>query len=244
VTALVIIEALVILLLGVLVAGLLRSHAEILRKLHDLGVHMDGENDHVDHGFNVSEAISAPNPVTSEAYDIAGATPGGDAVAITVIGARQPTLLAFLSTGCTTCAEFWTAMAEPTTRQQMASARLVVVTKGEADESPTAVGEAAPPGLPLVMSSEAWANYGVPGSPYFVLVDGPSGRVRGEGSAGTWEQLVKLMGEALGDTSGSPTRKARADAERERHADDELMASGIHPGHPSLYENPEGDAES
>src|SRR3954447_16785066 len=41
VTVLVTLEAVVIALLAVLVAGLLRSHAEILRKLHALGVSPD-----------------------------------------------------------------------------------------------------------------------------------------------------------------------------------------------------------
>ena len=42
-TAVVMIEAVVIGLLSLLVVGLLRSHAEILRALHDLGVNLDEE---------------------------------------------------------------------------------------------------------------------------------------------------------------------------------------------------------
>ena len=44
-TAVVMIEAVVIGLLCVLVVGLLRSHAEILRALHDLGVDLDRKDD-------------------------------------------------------------------------------------------------------------------------------------------------------------------------------------------------------
>ncbi len=40
----------VVTLLGVLVVGLLRSHAEILRALHDLGVHLG------------DDAAAAPHP--------------------------------------------------------------------------------------------------------------------------------------------------------------------------------------
>ena len=40
-TVLVVAEAAAILLLGLLVAGLLRSHAEILRRLHELGAGME-----------------------------------------------------------------------------------------------------------------------------------------------------------------------------------------------------------
>ena len=40
-TVLVALQGVVILLLAVLVVGLLRSHAEILRALHDLGVNLE-----------------------------------------------------------------------------------------------------------------------------------------------------------------------------------------------------------
>ena len=40
-TVLIVVQGLVILLLAVLVVGLLRSHAEILRALHDLGVNLE-----------------------------------------------------------------------------------------------------------------------------------------------------------------------------------------------------------
>ena len=39
--ALVVLLTIVVALLGVLVAGLLRSHAEVLRTLHDMGVVLD-----------------------------------------------------------------------------------------------------------------------------------------------------------------------------------------------------------
>jgi hypothetical protein len=95
------------------------------------------------------------------------------------------------------------------------------------------------------MSSGAWSDYMVPGSPYFVLVDGPSGRVVGEGSAGSWDKLRDLMGEALDD--GKSTRsvnRARALAAGEAQVDSELQAAGIHPGHQSLFENPEHGDEA
>ncbi|MBW3653939.1 MAG: glycoside hydrolase family 65 protein, partial [Actinobacteria bacterium] len=50
--------------------------------------------------------------------------------------------------------------------------RLVIVTKGDEAESPVAVRDLAPPGVTLVMSSDAWVDYKVPGSPYVIDVDG------------------------------------------------------------------------
>ena len=73
-------------------------------------------------------------------------------------------------------------------------------------------------------------------SPYFILVDGPTGEVQGEGAASTWRQLTDLMGQAIDD--GAPARRGRrrqsGPQEREARIDREMMAAGIHPGHPSL----------
>ena len=97
------------------------------------------------------------------------------------------------------------------------------------------------------MSSAAWADYEVPGSPYFVFVDGPTGRVRGEGTGATWKQVANLLAQATGDltfTAGPDAArrsKPQSDAEREREIDQQLLAAGILPGDPSLY--PDADPE-
>ena len=49
------------------------------------------------------------------------------------------------------------------------------------------------------MSSDAWDAYEVPGSPYFVFVEGTSGRLVGQGTAPDWDQVVRLMTEAGDD---------------------------------------------
>ena len=74
------------------------------------------------------------------------------------------------------------------------------------------------------MSTDAWLEYKVPQTPYFVYVDGPTGRIVGEGSAGTWDQVVSLWSQALADAGGGEAR-----------ADKELQQAGIRPGHRSLY---------
>src|SRR4029077_19637346 len=112
------------------------------------------------------------------AADIDGAGLRDDATHIAVVGARHRTMLAFLSSGCLTCQEFWSAFADAARLDLPTDIRLVVVTKDAAEESVSALRRLEPAGVPVVMSSAAWADYNVPGSPYFVLVDGRLGRVR------------------------------------------------------------------
>jgi hypothetical protein len=121
-----------------------------------------------------------------------------------------------------------------------AGARLVVVTKGPAEESPSAVADLAPRGVTTLLSSEAWEAYDVPGSPYVVCVDGPTGTVKGEGTGGSWAQVANLLAQATGDLGFTAAgarrrRKARADVERESDIDAALLAAGVLPGDERLY---------
>src|SRR6476659_408120 len=177
-TALVVTLTVVVALLVVLVAGLLRSHAEILRTLHDAGLAHDpasAEAAEASEPRSRGRSGTAPAVPTSgpspEASDIGGVTPTGDAVAIGVVGAATPTLLAFLSSGCLTCREFWETFADPRL-DVPGGARLVVVTMSPEDESVGAVRRLATDTTPVVMSTPAWEAYEVEGSPYFVYVDG------------------------------------------------------------------------
>jgi hypothetical protein len=225
-TALIVAEAAAILLLGLLVAGLLRSHAEILRRLHQLGVGLE------------EDSPTLPVPLVGggrPARDLSGVTPDDQSVSIAMVGVAHNTLLAFLSSGCSACADFWEALRLPERLSLPDHSRLVVVTKGPEQESVSAIGELAPPSAPTVMSGDAWNDYGVPGSPYFVYVDGPTGRVKGEGTARTWDQVRDLLAQALGDARRPVSSGRRTDAYREARADQELLAAGIYPGHPSLY---------
>jgi hypothetical protein len=236
----------VLALVALLVAGLLRSHAEILRALHDLGVDMDpsraGATSTV--AAPTVRSRSVPARPTRVAIDIGGETPDHDAISVAVNGARHLTLLAFLTSTCSTCLGFWDAFAAATPSVP-GDARLVVVTKGADAESPGSVRKLAPAiSAPIVMSSDAWDAYDVPVAPFFVLVDGPSGTVLGEGAASSWEQVTSMLQQALEDAGlvdgGGRARrgtsiKYRSDAVREERADRDLMAAGIRPGDPSLY---------
>ena len=235
-TALTVALALVITLLAVLVVGLLRSHAEILRALHDLGVNLED-------GAPAAGATS-PRPRAgaslAPAVDVGGALPGGGSAHVAVAGADHPTLLAFLSSGCGTCGVFWEELANPEERRRSGeSTHVVIVTQGPEHESPAQILELAPAGVVTVMSSQAWDDYGVPVSPYFVLVDGPTSRVVGEGAGGSWSQVVGLLARSATDassrTAGRPSRRSRNGSERAADIDQALRAAGIEPGDPSLH---------
>ncbi len=228
-TALVVVLAVAVGLLALLVAGLLRSHAEILRILHGLGVTEDEVLGSRPPAGGVPVRLS-----TAAAADVTGATPAGGAVRVGVLAAGQPTLLAFLSSGCATCGPFWDGLGRADLPLPPGDPRVVVVTKGPEQESPPAVAALTPPRATVVMSSEAYEAYGVPATPYFVLVDGPSGRVAGEGTATSWEQLAGLLGRAAAD-AGHVARARRRHLDRLRDTDAELTAAGIEPGDPSLY---------
>jgi len=264
--ALVVLEALLIVVLGVLVVGLLRSHAEILRRLHELGAGVY-EDDDADAASGVTSTIElrerpeirtrdgVPEPrevATVGGHDVSGVTPTGSGKAVGVVGTEHSTLLAFLSSGCGTCVDFWRAFASGQAADLPGrDTRLVVVTKGPEDESVSAVRELASDRHVTVMSSEAFDDYGVPVSPYFILVDGPTGQIVGEGAAANWSQVANLLRQAAADagisTEGASIRTAsrpRSNDEREARADADLAAAGIRPGHPSLYPAAEPDTTS
>jgi hypothetical protein len=142
-------------------------------------------------GYPVMPQVPSP-PDREEfggAADVSGVSAGGrEAVTVRITGVEHDTVVAFLSSGCLTCQRFWDAFRKPRKLGLPAGTRLVVVTKGPDDESVSAVASVAPGAVPTVMSSEAWHDYDVPGSPYFVYVHGPTGRVRGEGTGPDWDQ--------------------------------------------------------
>jgi hypothetical protein len=233
--ALVVVSTFVVLLLGVLVAGLLRSHADILRALHQLGAGV-GDPTADTSTQPASAAVGANPPVVTTgsdaAPDIAGLTPDGDARAVSVTISDRPTLLAFLSTGCATCAGFWRDLQAPESLD-LEGVRIVIVTKGPDMEVPAEVRALSAGRVPVVMSTDAWNDYRVPASPFFVLVDGRTGRRVGHGVAAQTAQLADLLKRAGHETSlldphlDGPARESANDAV--------LLAAGITPGHPSLY---------
>jgi hypothetical protein len=267
--AVVVAEGVAVALLAVLVLGLLRSHALILRALHELGA-----------GLELEVAASAPasptgalpvrlepgvvpptRPAATRAAALTGTTLDDAPVQVSVDGGRR-TLLAFLSSGCSVCLAFWSELSSGDV-DVPGGARLVVVTQGPEQDSVSRLRQLAGPRLEVVRSSAAWTDYGVPGSPYFVYVE--DGVVTGEGSSTTWAQVRDLMGQAVDDAAGAAGNlrddddlgdlSDRGDLRQGDAApgvsgsgpdrddlaalDRQLLGAGIHPGHPSLYERPE-----
>src|SRR2546421_5718000 len=228
--------AVVLALLALLVAGLLRSHAEILRALHQLGVNMDPSRDD---GVSTSvptplvRSAEVPKRPSRAAVDVVGTTPELDAISIAVEGAKHLTLLAFLSSGCGSCLAFWDVFRDGGPVDVPGDARLVCVSKDAGEESVASIRRLAPTDIPTVMSSAAWQADDLPVAPFFVLVDGSSGDVIGEGAANEWSQVQSLLHTALddaamldrnGNVKGGRRGKPRADALREAWADRDLLA--------------------
>jgi hypothetical protein len=161
-------------------------------------------------------------------------------------------VLVFLSSGCAGCTVFWEQLADRSgpfagSDGLWSGSRVLVVTKSPQDESVGLLQQLSPPGVDVVMSTPAWDDFGVPGSPYVIVVDGPSGRIKGEGSGTSLDQISGLMQQAYGDGAGGPGRRVRKplpDVEREEDVDRALLAAGIGPGHPSLYGPTDDDAGS
>ena len=238
-TALVVAEAFAIALLGLLVTGLLRSHAEILRRLHDLGAGLEGTTGAGprDVEIQVRPGLAVPADRLPVAADIVGETPAGEMAAVALTDDRADTLVAFLTTGCATCASFWRDLAAGGV-DLPAGTRVLIVTKGAEAESMSAVRALAPAGVTVVGSTQAWEDYDVAVAPYFVHVS--HGRVIGAGAAATWPQVQGLLHRAFADLYGGAGADGRDHTAR---VDAELIAAGITPGHPSLRPTQGPDTE-
>src|SRR3954452_13102837 len=243
-------ETQVLALLVVLVAGLLRSHARILQALHSLGVDLESSPGAAAQPASSTTPValrlpklSMNRPAGGPAFNIAGQAATGESISVAVLGARVDTLIAFLSSGCTTCAGFWSDLRAGASDGLPDRTRLVVVTRGAGEETPARLRNLAPADVPVILSSEAWDDYAVPGSPYFVYVHGPEAAIAGEGSAASWSDVTSLFRDALANApedgrrrrNGNGSGKARADAEREARTDRALQAAGILPGDPRLH---------
>ena len=219
-------ETLLLALLLVLVVGLLRSHAELLRRIGP----PDAERGEPPEPW-IDPSLPEPRQRAGvrDGHDLAGITLARDSVVVGMGADSPPTLLAFLSSGCTICQRFWDDLrAGRRPRELSADIRVLAVAKDPSHESPVRLGELAGEGVPVIMSSGAWKDYAVPAAPYFVYLE--RGRVHGEGSASDWRQIASLLRDAIDDGV-----YARGGERRTRDVDRVLAEAGIGPGHPSLY---------
>ena len=236
---LILVETVLLAVLTVLVAGLLRAYGTVLRRLHELDT--TGKASREFDLLPVVEKVRPPAPAGSldafaAAHDISGESLDGEVVGARIVDVEHDTLLLFLSSGCSSCEVFWSELARPVPLPS--GTRLLVVAQGPREESVSDLAAMAPPGVDVVLSTEAWRDYEVPGSPHVVFVDGHSGRIRGEGTGQSLGQVAALLARSTGDAgfvSGPGAPKPARDAEQEAAVDRELLAAGILPGDPRLY---------
>ncbi|WP_162259337.1 hypothetical protein [Phycicoccus sp. Soil803] len=257
-------EGVAIVLLGVLVLGLLRSHALILKALHELGAGLELEKE-AGTGVSLATTGGKPGPVPVEletgvvqatrkdsttAHDIVGTDLDRREQQVTVTAPGSRTLLAFLTSGCSVCQTFWDEFQGSVDVPGEGS--LHIIAKGSAEESISSL-RALAGDRDVVQSSAAWVDYDIPGSPYFVYVE--DGVVTGEGSATTWAQVRGLMAQGVADSEEARTAAGRSgpgllvgDAmgaggrDNLSRIDAELLASGVRPGDPSLYRAQDEDS--
>lgn len=238
--------------LTLLVLGLLRSHAELLRRA--------AESEHDPLRDPPSELAPAARLMPEGVVPMPESTERSTIRAINGIDcdlrpyefvvARAPEpylLLAFLSTTCLSCLDIWRDIIDAGSgaiRIDAGGQRalVLIVLKGREEENlGKARALAVDTQVPVVLSGAAWEELSVPGSPYFALVDVNSSSVVGAGSAQNWTQLRSLASDgmleialATGialDGDYGEGRGYRSIIERE---DEELQRAGILPGHPSL----------
>jgi hypothetical protein len=225
--AITITEGFAIIVLGMLVVGLLRSHADILRALHELGAGTPGD----ERLPRVKAATRAATGTGEPGHNLTGETLSGEAIAIGIAGATSDTLLAFLSAGCYTCQPFWAALSGQVEIPN--NARVIAVV--QEGDNVAKLRTLAGPDLLVVISDAAWTDYQVPGSPHFIYLDGPSGAIVGEGTASSWPQVHDLLAHASSARAPQGTTIELSGHDNADRIDLELLHAGIGPGHPSLY---------
>ena len=219
----------VVLLLGLLVVGLLRSHAEILRKLESLGA---GESESHHHE---NDLVAVSGTRRESLPDISGVNPDGEPIVVSMTNTEQPTLLAFLSTSCSSCSMFWESLDNSELYFGATKHRVLILTRGAEEESPSRALSLRRGHADVLMSSRAWDDFDVPGAPYFTLVT-PDRGVVGEGSATTFAALEEFLSDSISDAKWDSRHLAQeADERREDRIDEELRRAGIEPGDPRLY---------
>jgi hypothetical protein len=148
--------------------------AEILRRLRPIPTYRD-------------------HPATS-AVDIEGVDLSGAPARVGIVGAAEPVLLLFLSSGCLGCRDLWEGATE-LRRALPDGVRVVHVTRGPDAEDARVVSTLAQPGTLTVMSTTAYHDYRVGGPPFLVVVTGDV--VRTEGVAWGVTETARATRQAL-----------------------------------------------
>ena len=111
-----------------------------------------------------------------------------DGADVTVGGPGEPQLLFFVSPGCPVCRQVLPSLA-PAARAARMKPIAIVDVEGHAARD--AYGHSSP-GVPVVAAPDLAEAYGVPGTPYAVVLDA-IGVVRAKGTVNTLEQIEGLV---------------------------------------------------
>ncbi len=225
-------ETVLLVLLTLVLVGLLRTHADILARLTAL----EGA---ASQRLMVEPTLPSSDSTVARIDTIHGFTPDLEEIELSIGASGKHALLAFLSTGCLTCWDFWNALASDDRPVLPDSVELIIVAKDRAEENLARLREAQPTDYPVVMASSLWEQLAVPGSPYFALIHGSNKQMVGAGSARAWPQVMSLLHDALDEQVVASETTAGARGRRSRHSqlehEEELLAAaGITSGHPSL----------
>ena len=120
--------------------------------------------------------------------EIVGTTASGVPTTVSPGSSPSPTLLVFLGSTCVTCRDLWRGASRAV--RGAGPLRIVIVTKGSADESAALVAKHAHDPDLVVMSDSAWDAYGVAAAPAFVLVEGHGGAATRLVAAPTWREVL------------------------------------------------------
>jgi hypothetical protein len=141
--------------------------------------------------------------------DISGVDPAGTRRAIGIVDSGEPVVLLFLSSSCHGCRDLWEGMDE--LRHALGPrVRVMVVTRGPEQEDAATVARLAAsasvvsdPGAhgsghgsaEVVMSSQAYLDYGVGGPPFYALTLGREVRTEGVawGVSETAEAVLRAL---------------------------------------------------
>jgi hypothetical protein len=128
------------------------------------------------------------------AADLVGISSKGRRLEVRLADHGPQVLVAFLSTNCHGCDEFWTGLSDSEAEGLPASVSTVVVTRGpETVDRAEVDGLVAGSTVPVVMSDQAWVDFQVMGYPFFILVDTAERCVIGETVGFGWADIVAMV---------------------------------------------------
>ena len=242
----------VVAVLGVLLAiallfivALLRSHAEILRRLAAIEAAFDGDvwqqrpraARALEDGRRGRRWRERPGGM---ATDIGGQTLAGDPVRVSFgrrVAAHAAGLHGHRLPGLRPAVGRVARRSSPDTGGRAAARRH----KGTRSASAWRDCSNSPPAeANLVMSTRAWSDFGVTSTPHFVLVRG--GEIAGRGSATSWAQITTFLTDAEDDDRIYSARALDTNG-RAGRAERALADAGIGPDHPSLYPSRESPTD-